>query len=197
MSKTVIDERILGEIIQKCVERRLNEAFFEEGLMNTLGKAAAWTGNKIKQGANWVGRQIKDFQNGYSVNSSNSNANQNTNGNIPQYQDTEDGPQPFPGLTAQSGNQKSNQKQYSSKEVTDMWNKMTNFRKAAQKEGYVYDSKKKKFISGPDATKLRSINSQLTRLRNKWYNASEFNKQKNEIIHKITKDVICEIRKLQ
>lgn len=197
MSKIAIDRKILSEIIQKCVENRLNEAFAEEGVMNSLGKAAAWAGNKIKQGANWVGKQINGFKDGYSVNSSNGNTSQVGNGNVPQYQNTEDGPKPFPGLTAQGENQKSSQKQYSSKEVTDMWNKMTNFRKAAQKEGYVYDSKKKKFISGPDATKLRSLNSQLTRLRNKWYNASEFSKKMNEITYKVTKDVIREIRKLQ
>lgn len=97
MHKKVIDDKTLSEIIQNCIEKRLNEAFLDEGLMNSLGKAAGWTTNKIRQTANWTGKQAKDFKNGYNASSSNSPNRQIRNTGGTQHQDSH-GPQPFPGL---------------------------------------------------------------------------------------------------
>lgn len=37
MHKKVIDNETLSEIIQNCIEKRLNEAFLDEELMNSFG----------------------------------------------------------------------------------------------------------------------------------------------------------------
>ena len=97
MHKKVIDCETLNEIIQKCIEKRLNEAFLDEGLMNSLGKAAGWTANKIRQVSNQTGKQTKDFKKGYNASSSNNYNRQIRNNGGTQYQDSH-GPQPFPGL---------------------------------------------------------------------------------------------------
>lgn len=209
MSKAVIEGELLEEIIQKCVERRLNEAI-DEGLMNTLGKAAGWAGTKLKQGANWVGKQFRDFRDGYNVGSSNANQSQNMNANNgTQFQDN-DGPQPFPGLTAQGGgSQDKPQKEYTPQEVNDMYKQMMAFINQKKKEGYKYTPVKLKngktvnrFTAGPDPNntdkrELGKLNATVTRLTNKWRIAAGYGKRMNEIIQLITKDVINEIRKLQ
>ena len=201
MPKAVIEDRVLTEIIQKSIENRLQEAMLDEGFMNALGRAASWVGGKLKQGANWVGRQINDFRNGYNVGSAN-NMPQNGNnggGETPQTQDVENGPQTFPGLEqqAQNVNAKNSkpQKQYTEDEVSKLSTDYTNYIGAMKRQGYQYDSSKKKFVSGPDPNSLRQVNAKLTRLYKKWYNASEFSKKLDEIIGKVTKDVIDEIKR--
>lgn len=205
MNKAIINESVLYEIINKSIEKHITEAMLDENFMQKLGQAAGWVGNKLKQGVSWAKNQAKDFTNSYQVASANNgqgggnynqqNAENFGNMSINQLKKS-GGPQPYPGLEQQVNTKAAKpQKQYTEKEVGQLSSAYQNYIREMKKQGYQYDPTKKKFVSGPDQNSLRQINSKLTRLYKKWYNASEFSKKLDEIIGKVTKDVIDEIKR--